>query len=219
MLADPARRRFIQQRFAHVLVDEFQDLNGAQLALVDVLSRPHRRLFVVGDDDQLIYGWRHADPRGILEFHARMPPVPHSATYVLQTNYRCSRAVVEAGARLVAHNTVREAKEILPRTGAQEGALRFAGAPLWPQRAARALRLPSRREAAAGLRLGQAGRALPVPLPATPRGAGPGRRGHPAHADPRVPRCSPTRRRACCGTTCSSSVLRGRSTAPASAAC
>ena len=135
MLADPARRHSMQDRFAHVLVDEFQDLNGAQLALVDVLSRPHRRLFVVGDDDQLIYGWRHADPRGILEFHARMPPPPHSATYVLQTNYRCSRAVVEAGARLVAHNTVREAKEIRPRGGAREGAVRFAGAPLWPRRA------------------------------------------------------------------------------------
>ena len=136
MLADPGRRRAVQDRFTHVLVDEFQDLNGAQLALVDVLSRPHRRLFVVGDDDQLIYGWRHADPRGILEFHARMPPPPHSATYVLQTNYRCSRAVVEAGARLVAHNAVREAKDIRPRGGAHDGAVRFAGAPRWPPRAA-----------------------------------------------------------------------------------
>ncbi len=136
MLADPAHRAFIQQRFDHVLVDEFQDLNGAQLALVDVLSRPYRRLFVVGDDDQLIYGWRQADPRGILEFHARMPPQPFSATYTLCTNYRCSRAVVETGARLVAHNEVREAKEIRPRAGAQDGAVRFFGAPSWPERAA-----------------------------------------------------------------------------------
>lgn len=136
LLADPAHRAFIQRRFEHVLVDEFQDLNGAQLALVDVLSRPHRRLFVVGDDDQLIYGWRHADPRGILEFHARMPPRPFSATYTLATNYRCSRAVVETGARLVAHNAVREAKDIRPRAGAQDGAVRFFGAPSWPERAA-----------------------------------------------------------------------------------
>jgi DNA helicase-2/ATP-dependent DNA helicase PcrA len=136
MLGDPAHRAFIQQRFDHVLVDEFQDLNGAQLALVDVLSRPHRSLFVVGDDDQLIYGWRQADPRGILEFHTRMPPRPFSATYTLGTNYRCSRAVVETGARLVAHNEVREAKEIHPRTGAQDGAVRFFGAPSWPERAA-----------------------------------------------------------------------------------
>jgi DNA helicase II / ATP-dependent DNA helicase PcrA len=136
MLADPAHRAFIQRRFDHVLVDEFQDLNGAQLALVDVLSRPHRRLFVVGDDDQLIYGWRQADPRGILEFHSRMPPKPFSATYTLCTNYRCSRAVVETGARLVANNVVREAKEIRPRAGAQDGAVRFFGATAWPERAA-----------------------------------------------------------------------------------
>jgi DNA helicase-2/ATP-dependent DNA helicase PcrA len=135
MLGDPAHRAFIQGRFEHVLVDEFQDLNGAQLALVDVLSRPHRRLFVVGDDDQLIYGWRQADPRGILEFHRRMPPKPWSATYTLCTNYRCSRAVVETGARLVANNVVREAKDIRPREGAQDGAVRFAGAPAWPERA------------------------------------------------------------------------------------
>ena len=136
MLADPDHRAFIQERFDHVLVDEFQDLNGAQLALVDVLSRPRRRLFVVGDDDQLIYGWRQADPRGILEFHARMPPKPFSATYTLCTNYRCSRAVVETGARLVANNLVREAKDIRPRDGAQDGAVRFYGAPVWPERAA-----------------------------------------------------------------------------------
>ncbi len=135
MLADPAHRAFIEGRFDHVLVDEFQDLNGAQLALVDVLSRPSRDLFVVGDDDQLIYGWRHADPRGILEFHERMPPRPWSTTYTLCTNYRCSRAVVESGARLVANNVVREAKDIRPRAGAHEGSVRFAGAPSWPERA------------------------------------------------------------------------------------
>jgi DNA helicase II / ATP-dependent DNA helicase PcrA len=138
MLAEPAHRDFIERRFDHLLVDEFQDLNGAQLALVDVLSRPGRGLFVVGDDDQLIYGWRRADPRGILEFHRRMPPKPWSATYTLGTNYRCSRAVVESSARLVANNTVREAKDVRPRAGAPEGALCFAGAPSWPERAAAA---------------------------------------------------------------------------------
>ncbi len=136
MLADPQHRDYIEGRFDHILVDEFQDLNGAQLALVDLLSRPRRDLFVVGDDDQLIYGWRFADPRGILEFHKRMPPAPWSATYALCTNYRCSRVVVESAARLVAHNAVREDKDVRPREGAAEGALRFAGAPTWPARAA-----------------------------------------------------------------------------------
>ena len=136
MLSDPEHRHYIEGRFDHILVDEFQDLNGAQLALVDVLSRPRRDLFVVGDDDQLIYGWRSADPRGILEFHQRMPPRPWSATYTLCTNYRCSRVVVESAARLVANNAVREDKDVRPREGAAEGALRFAGAPTWPVRAA-----------------------------------------------------------------------------------
>jgi len=136
MLADPDHRAYIEGRFDHILVDEFQDLNGAQLALVDVLSRPRRDLFVVGDDDQLIYGWRFADPRGLLQFHERMPPRPWSATYTLCTNYRCSRVVVESAARLVANNTVREDKDVRPREGAAEGALRFAGAPTWPARAA-----------------------------------------------------------------------------------
>src|SRR5665647_2964803 len=65
-----------------------------------------------------------------------MPPRPWSATYTLCTNYRCSRVVVESAARLVANNTVREDKDVRPREGAAEGALRFAGAPTWPARAA-----------------------------------------------------------------------------------
>ncbi len=137
MLANPGHRAFVEARFDYILVDEFQDLNGAQLALVDLLSRPYQEdVFVVGDDDQLIYGWRFADPRGILGFHERMPPPPWSATYTLGTNYRFSRAVVESAARLVANNVVREVKDVRPRDGAPPGAVRFFGAPTWPQRGA-----------------------------------------------------------------------------------
>ena len=186
MLGDPAHRAFIQARFDHVLVDEFQDLNGAQLALVDVLSRPYRRLFVVGDDDQLIYGWRQADPRGILEFHERMPPRPFSATYTLCTNYRCSRAVVETGARLVANNVVREAKDIRPRAGAQDGEVRFFGAPSWPERAAEMCSFLRSGEGSARLRLARPRRALPVPLTATARRTRTRRRRRAAHAGARL---------------------------------
>ncbi len=136
MLAVPEHRELIQRRYSHVLVDEFQDLNGAQLALVDVLSRPRRDLFVVGDDDQLIYGWRFADPTGILQFHERMPIEPCSATYRLGTNYRCSREVVASAARIVAHNATREIKQVRARAGAQEGAVLFAAAPTWAERSA-----------------------------------------------------------------------------------
>jgi superfamily I DNA/RNA helicase len=136
MLADPRHRAFIQRRYAHILVDEFQDLNGVQLALVDLLSRPRRDLFVVGDDDQLIYGWRFADLGGILGFHERMPPRPWSATYTLGTNYRCSRAIVAAGSRLIAHNARREAKDVRPREGAPGGSLGICAAASWRARAA-----------------------------------------------------------------------------------
>ena len=139
LLAVPDHRAAMQQRYRHVLVDEFQDLNGAQLALVDILSRPRRDLFVVGDDDQLIYGWRHADIAGILDFHQRMPPQPWSATYKLETNYRCSRAVVRTSSRLVRGNVRREAKDVRARAGAAEGAVRFFGAPLGAERAAAAI--------------------------------------------------------------------------------
>ena len=64
--------------------------------------------------------------------------------------------------------------------------MRFVGAPSWPERAAAALRLPARREVAPALRLARPGRAVPLPLPAAPRRAGPGRRRHPAHADARL---------------------------------
>jgi superfamily I DNA/RNA helicase len=138
LLAVPGHRAAMQQRYRHVLVDEFQDLNGAQLALVDILSRPRRDLFVVGDDDQLIYGWRHADIAGILDFHQRLPPPPWSATYRLDTNYRCSRSVVRASSRLVRNNVRREAKEVRARAGAAEGAVRFFGAPVGAERAAAA---------------------------------------------------------------------------------
>jgi len=139
LLAVPGHRAAMQRHYRHILVDEFQDLNGAQLALVDILSRPRRDLFVVGDDDQLIYGWRHADITGILDFHQRMPPQPWSATYKLETNYRCSRSVVRTSSRLVQNNMRREAKVVSSRSGAPEGAVRFFGAPHGVERAAAAV--------------------------------------------------------------------------------
>jgi len=135
LLTTPANRRFMQRRYEHVLVDEYQDLNGAQLALVDILSRPYRNLFVVGDDDQLIYGWRFAKPANILDFHDRVPPRPQSATYTLSTNYRCSQAVVEASQRLIVGNKTRVPKQIRYRDGAPEGSVGYCRASEWAVRA------------------------------------------------------------------------------------
>ena len=70
---DPALRLRWQSRFEHVCVDEFQDVDAAQLRLVRLLAAPQDNLFVVGDDDQTIYAWRLADVRRILRFGERLP--------------------------------------------------------------------------------------------------------------------------------------------------
>ena len=135
LLATPSHRAQMQSQYEHVLVDEYQDLNGTQLALVDMLSRPYRNLFVVGDDDQLIYGWRFAKPANILDFPQRVPPKPYSDTYTLSTNYRCSQAVVGTSQRLIAHNRTRVEKSIRHREGAPAGAVIYCRHPEWATRA------------------------------------------------------------------------------------
>ncbi len=86
-----------QRRYRFVLVDEYQDTNRAQLALVQLLGGSHRNVCVVGDDDQAIYGWRGADVRNILEFEEHFP----GATVVkLEENYR-SRSPILAVANAV----------------------------------------------------------------------------------------------------------------------
>lgn len=98
-----------QSRFLHVCVDEFQDVDAAQLRLVRLLAAPEDNLFVVGDDDQTIYAWRLADVRRILRFSADYPA---ARRVMLATNYRCPAAVVAASARLVAVNRERFDKPI-----------------------------------------------------------------------------------------------------------
>jgi DNA helicase-2/ATP-dependent DNA helicase PcrA len=135
LFGSPRRRQFVQSRFSHVLVDEYQDLNGAQLALVELISRPWRSLFVVGDDDQLIYGWRFAKLANILDFHERMPAEPYSSTYTLTTNYRSSRAIVESSRRVIDHNELRVPKDIRPGPESAAGEIRYVAGDAWVERA------------------------------------------------------------------------------------
>lgn len=118
LLTDARLRAELQTRFCHLLVDEFQDLNQSQLLLMQILALPQDNLFVVGDDDQMIYGWRGADVRQILDY----PRVyPETRDYLLHTNYRCAKNLVSHSRWLIDHNTTRIAKAIQPRSDARPG--------------------------------------------------------------------------------------------------
>ncbi len=107
---DPALLDRWRARTARLLVDEAQDLDRTQLELALVLAAPANDIFLVGDDDQSIYGWRLADVRRVLGLAASLPGLRRVD---LETNYRCPRPVVERAVRLVEHNRERFAKRIL----------------------------------------------------------------------------------------------------------
>jgi DNA helicase II / ATP-dependent DNA helicase PcrA len=105
---DQARERW-QDRFRHVLVDEYQDTNRAQYVLVNLLAAGHRNIAVVGDDDQAVYGWRGADVRNILDFKKDYP----EATVIhLEQNYRSTQAILDAAHHVIRHNEERAPKKL-----------------------------------------------------------------------------------------------------------
>ena len=110
-------------RCAHLLVDEAQDLDRTQLELALLLAAPANDVFLVGDDDQTIYGWRLADVRRVLGLAASLPGLRRVD---LETNYRCPRPVVERAVRLVEHNRERFAKRIRARARERRGRLVLA---------------------------------------------------------------------------------------------
>ncbi|MBE2318641.1 ATP-dependent helicase [Solirubrobacter sp. CPCC 204708] len=129
--ADPTARAQWQSAFHHVLVDEYQDIEPAQELLVRMLAAPHDDLFVVGDEDQTLYGWRRASVRTMLDLQKAYPTLHRVA---LEHNYRCTPEVVRASATLIGHNARRFAKPIRSapdRTPGGERAIRVAagGAP------------------------------------------------------------------------------------------
>ena len=102
-------------RCRELLVDEVQDVDRAQLKLALLLAAPANRIFLVGDDDQSIYGWRLADVRRVLGLAAVLPGLRRVD---LEVNHRCPPPIVERAVRLVAHNRERFAKRIRAGTRA-----------------------------------------------------------------------------------------------------
>lgn len=96
-----------QKQFTYLLIDEIQDMNQLQFKIIQLLARPENNLFVVGDDDQSIYGFRGADPNLMLSFPQQYP---QCRQILLDRNYRCGRKIVEASLALIQHNTRRFAK-------------------------------------------------------------------------------------------------------------
>jgi len=118
LLSDKNLRREVQQRYEYVLIDEFQDLTNAQIMLAYLVALPDCNLFVVGDDDQMIYGWRGARLEHILNFPKDFPT---SETTTLETNYRCCKKVVRHSNMLIKHNEARVDKDMKPVSSAAEG--------------------------------------------------------------------------------------------------
>ena len=98
-----------QQRFQSVLVDEFQDTNALQYRLVQQLCAGGAQLFVVGDDDQSIYGWRGARVENILQLERDFPAL---ATVRLEQNYRSTQTILDAANAVIAQNSNRLGKTL-----------------------------------------------------------------------------------------------------------
>ena len=98
-----------QERFKHLLVDEYQDTNRAQNEFVLMLGREHRNVCVVGDSDQSVYRFRGADIRNILEFEDAFPD---TTTIVLEQNYRSTQTILDAANAVIANNAMRKPKAL-----------------------------------------------------------------------------------------------------------
>lgn len=105
----PEVRQYWQQRFEHVLIDEFQDTNRVQYRLVKLLVGPDTGLCVVGDDDQSIYRWRGAEIGNILGFENDFPG---TSVVRLEQNYRSTQTILNAAGAVVGKNRDRCAKEL-----------------------------------------------------------------------------------------------------------
>lgn len=108
---------FWQHRFSHILVDEFQDIGNLQYRIVKRLAQPENNLFVVGDDDQSIYGFRGAGPDIMKQFST---DYPQAKKLTLNTNYRCTENILEAALVVISENRNRFVKKLMAVKGKGE---------------------------------------------------------------------------------------------------
>jgi DNA helicase-2/ATP-dependent DNA helicase PcrA len=109
LLRDEDVRRRYAALFANVLVDEYQDTNRCQYEFLKLLTKDHRQLFVVGDDDQSIYKWRGADISNILNFEG---DYPDAKVIRLEQNYRSTGTILKVANGVIRNNVDRKGKEL-----------------------------------------------------------------------------------------------------------
>ena len=105
----PNRLEYYQKKFQYVLVDEYQDTNKPQFEFIYKISFNHKDIFVVGDDDQSIYGWRGADISNILNFKEAFGD---ASIIKLEQNYRSTKTILEASWAVVSKNVNRAEKKL-----------------------------------------------------------------------------------------------------------
>ena len=111
----PKTRNHYQAQFRHILIDEYQDTNAAQYAIMKALIGPEKNICVVGDDWQSIYSWRGADFKNILGFERDFPG---AAVIKLEQNYRSTGAILEAAHNVISKNIERTEKKLWTTAGA-----------------------------------------------------------------------------------------------------
>lgn len=122
--SNPSVRAHYQERFVHVLVDEYQDTNRAQGEIVTAIGAGHRNVCVVGDSDQSIYRFRGAEVRNLLDF---TQVFPDARTIVLDQNYRSTQNVLDAANAVIGNNSLRQEKALWSALGTGESIRRYRG--------------------------------------------------------------------------------------------
>ena len=113
LLEDADVREHWQNQYHYVLVDEYQDTSPLQAEIINALVERSQNIYVVGDNDQSIYGFRGADMQIILDFGKTFP---NAKTYKLETNYRSDKNIVAAANAVIKNNTLRFDKKLVPNS-------------------------------------------------------------------------------------------------------